>query len=314
MTEETDPIRPNNTCFIEVSPSEVDAGTDLTLRGRVSTVPPEDLRGNALTIKDQAGVLIEHLDLAEFNGVINETRECVVKAPLQTGNHTWVAINPAPTTPGTAPETTSTPFSFTVKPHDTRVVVWDLPSAIESGDHFRVKVGVKCSSQCQASNWEVEVSDHDERRQARATLDDTPWPGTDALFFTEVTLTAPVDPGLYTWTTKAPLDEVNIAHTEGVAHFGVRVVPKHECLLTVVAIDKERQIPIKGAKVSVHPYRAVTNERGVAEIKVPKGPYRLFVSGKDYFPFRNDGQIETDHKIKAELSVDLGLSDADVWS
>ena len=40
--------------------------------------------------------------------------------------------------------------------------------------------------------------------------------------------------------------------------------------------------PVKGAKVVVHPYKAFTDERGVAEVRVPKGEYRLVVSGTNY--------------------------------
>ena len=76
----------------------------------------------------------------------------------------------------------------------------------------------------------------------------------------------------------------------------------------------ENQTPVKGAKVSVHPYRTFTDERGVAEVRVPKGQYRLFVSGKKYFPFRSDGELKTDVTITAELVLDLELTDADVWS
>ncbi len=84
--------------------------------------------------------------------------------------------------------------------------------------------------------------------------------------------------------------------------------------MTVVAIDRESQAPVAGATVVVHPYRAWTDERGVAEIRVPKGRFRLFVSGKSYFPFRRDGKVEADTMIEAELTVDSGLSDADLWS
>ncbi len=94
----------------------------------------------------------------------------------------------------------------------------------------------------------------------------------------------------------------------------MRVVPTPEWLLTVVAIDMERQTPVNGAKVVVHPYTAFTNERGVAEVRIPEGEYRLFVSGQNYFPFRSDGEVKTNVTIRAELALDLELSDADVWS
>ncbi len=52
----------------------------------------------------------------------------------------------------------------------------------------------------------------------------------------------------------------------------------------------------------------------MAEVRVPKGEYRLFVSGKNYFPFRSDSEVLSDMTIRAELAVDRELSDADVWS
>ncbi len=213
-----------------------------------------------------------------------------------------------------------------VEPHSTHVVVWDAPSTIECGEKFSVKLGVKCSAECRPEGWTVEVRDQHGKERATATLSGEPWPGTSALYYAEVELSAPDTEGLYTWEAKAladgladgaaggPADGPDIQHAECIARFGVRVVPTPECLLTVVAIDMENQTPVKGAKVSVHPYRTFTDERGVAEVRVPEGEYRLFVSGKNYFPFRSDGEMKTDVTIRAELAVDRELSDADIWS
>jgi hypothetical protein len=201
-----------------------------------------------------------------------------------------------------------------VTPHDTRVIVWDTPPAIECGEMFNIKLGVKCSSECRPDGWALEVRDHDGKELARATLNNDPWPGTAALYYAAVDLIAPDTEGLYAWEAKAPATGQGIPHVECIARFGVRVVPAPECLLTVEAIDSESQTPVKGAKVVVHPYRAFTDERGVAEVKVPKGEYRLFVSGKNYFPFRSDRDVSTDMTIRAELAADPGLSDADIWS
>ncbi len=209
-----------------------------------------------------------------------------------------------------------------MKPHSTSVVVWDAPPTIECGEKFSVKLGVKCASECRPDGWTVEVRDQDGKKRATATLNDEPWPGTAALYYAEVDLSAPDTAGLHEWEAKAladgaadgPADDPDIQHAECIARFGVRVVPTPECLLTVVAIDMESQTPIGGAKVVVHPYRAFTDERGVAEVRVPEGEYRLFVSGKNYFPFRSDVKMKTDVAIRAELAVDLELSDADIWS
>jgi hypothetical protein len=40
----------------------------------------------------------------------------------------------------------------------------------------------------------------------------------------------------------------------------------------------------------------------------------LIVSGRDRFPCRSDGEVGADTTIRAELDVDLGPSDAELWS
>ena len=314
MSEENDTTHENSACSVEVSPSEVDAGTDMTLKGKVSCSPAGDLRGTTLLIMDPYGALVERIDLTEFDGETNETSEFVVRAPVKPGAYTWLAVWPAHAMAGFSLEERSAPFSFTVKPHTTRVVVWGAPSAIECGEKFSVNLGVKCSAECKPDGWVVEVLDHNRKQRATATLGDEPWPDTAALYHTEVDLNAPDTVGLYTWEATASVDDLEIPHAESTARFGVRVVPTPEWLLTVVAIDMERQTPVKGAKVVVHPYTAFTDERGVAEVRIPEGEYRLFVSGQNYFPFRSDGEVKTNVTIRAELALDLELSDADVWS
>jgi hypothetical protein len=113
----------------------------------------------------------------------------------------------------------------------------------------------------------------------------------------------------------AVLDETErgCTHAAASAGFQVRVEAKGECLLTVVAVDARSSAPVRGAKVVVHPYRAMTNALGVAEIRVPKGAYRLFVSGLDRLPFRSDGKITADVTVRAELDPDFGPSDAELW-
>ena len=213
-----------------------------------------------------------------------------------------------------------------VEAHATRVVVWDTPPAIERGKRFAVRLGVACSARCPPAGWAVEVRDHDGELRATSALGDEPWPGTDALYHAEVALTAPDAEGLYTWEATAltdgadredrtdGADGTDDAHTGGSARFGVRVVSPPACLLTVVALDAESGAPVAGARVAAHPYRAVTDARGVAEIRVPAGAYRLFVSGRRYRAFRFEGDVQADTTIRAELAHEVELSDADLWS
>ena len=62
--------------------------------------------------------------------------------------------------------------------------------------------------------------------------------------------------------------------------------------------------PIKGAHVLLHPYRAFTDDNGVAKIKLAKGTYKLFVSGFNYIAYENVIDVANDVTIRAELAAE----------
>ena len=90
---------------------------------------------------------------------------------------------------------------------------------------------------------------------------------------------APIATGDHRWQVETAGSDAGVPHAAGSVAFAIKVVspPDHE--VTVEAFDSEKQAPIKGAHVLLHPYRALTDERGMAKIKVAKGRYKLFVSG-----------------------------------
>jgi hypothetical protein len=205
-----------------------------------------------------------------------------------------------------------------MEPHATRIVVWDTPSAVECGAAFKLKIGVKCAEECGAGARRVEIRDEQGASVASAAVGETPLAGTAALHYAELELNAPAAEGLHAWDAHAA--EVIDAATGRVTHaaastvFRVRTVPPPDCLLRVIAVDARSRLPVPGAKVVVHPYHARTNLDGVAELRVPKGAYRLFVTGRDRFPFRADGELDGDVTIRAELDADFGPSDVELWS
>jgi hypothetical protein len=205
-----------------------------------------------------------------------------------------------------------------MEPHSTRIVVWDAPPAVECGAAFKLKVGVKCAAECGAGARRVEIRDGDGRSIGSAAVGDVPLAGTSALHYAELELRAPATEGLHAWEARSA-EVVDVAtgratHSAASAGFQVRAVRAPECLLKVVAVDARTYAAIPGAKVVVHPYHALTNEHGIAELRLPKGAYRLFVSCRERFPFRSDGELAGDVTIRAELDEDLGPSDAELWS
>src|SRR3990170_4457769 len=177
-----------------------------------------------------------------------------------------------------APQPSEQPAGRGAEPHAARVVVWDVPSAVAAGERFRITVGIKCSSECRLANGRFDVYDHTGARAATGTLSGDRWPGTSGLYVGAVALDAPAEDGLYTWSVRGPDAGVAGPHAEGAATVGIRVVGSPEHLVTVEAIDAESGAPLAGARVVMHPYQAVTDERGVAEVRVARGAYRLFIS------------------------------------
>ena len=191
-----------------------------------------------------------------------------------------------------------------VASHTTNVVVWDIPSAVVVRERFRIKVGIKCSDECDLTNREFEIHDHDGTRIATGTLTGDQWPGTTGLYVAEVELQAPAAEGLYTWSVTLPGSEGEVLHAEGVTSFGVRVVSHPDCLVTVEAFDREHQQPLGAARVVMHPYKAVTDEHGRAEVRVAKGTYTLFVSQTRYLTFGMPIEVAADMTVRAELDVE----------
>jgi len=55
----------------------------------------------------------------------------------------------------------------------------------------------------------------------------------------------------------------------------------------------------------MHPYKAVTDERGVMEVRVAKGAYKLFVSQPRYLTFGLPVEVDADMTARAELYLEL---------
>jgi hypothetical protein len=303
MASQSDERRGRSTCAIDVSPEVVDAGAEMTLQGNVSCSPACDLRGHTLLVKDQSGADAGRIELTRFDGETN-AGALVVKAPVKTGAYTWLAVCAEVAKDGISYTEASTPISFTVKPHTTHVVVCDIPPAIVVRERFRIQVGIKCSGECRLTNRDVGIYDHEGTHVATGTLPDDVWPGTTGLYVAEIELEAAAAEGLYTWSARDTGSDVGIPHAEGSVSFGVRVVSRPEYVVTVETVDKVNQTPLSGARVVMHPYRAVTDERGVAEVRVAKGKYKLFVSQSKYLTFGLPVEVTADVTARAELDVE----------
>jgi hypothetical protein len=291
-------------CAIEVSPREVDAGAELTVRALVACPHGCDLQGQSLSIRAQDDTELAKAELTELGGGAYVTSPLVLRAPLEVGEHSYRAVLAAQEKDGALHEETSTEFSFAAKAHATSVNVWGLPSAIAAGERFRLKAGIKCSAGCKLTGRQLSIFDHEGAQVGAGSLVDDVWPGTGALYFAEIEAQAPLTTGDHQWQVRSPGSDSGVPHAAGAFIFTVKVVspPDHE--VTVEAFDSERQTPIAGAHVLLHPYRAFTDQSGVAKLKVAKGSYQLFVSGFNYIAYENLLEVAADVTIRAQLAAE----------
>ena len=210
------------------------------------------------------------------------------------------------------PDPGSQPEADAAASHATNVAVWDIPSAIVAGERFRMKIGVKCADGCDLTHADFAIVDEEGAQLVAATLPGDLWPGTTGLYVAEVELAAPATEGLYTWTVTVPstalgtgpASEADIPHAAGSASFGITVVAQPDYLVTIEAVDQADQAPLSGARIVMHPYRAVTDERGVARVRVAKGAYQLFVSLTRYVTLGLPIDVTADVTARAELAVE----------
>lgn len=289
---------------LEISPGIVDAGAEMTLDARVSCAPSGALTGHKLLVKDKAGADQGVLELTEIDDEPTAAGALALKAPLAPGDHVWSVTCPAVAKKGVSYPEASKTISFTVKPHTTRVIAWDAPPTVVAGDTFTIKIGIKCSSECVFANKAFEIYDHHGAQIATGKLSGAIWPGTSGLYSQALELTAPSAAGLHRWTVRCAGKDVETPHTEDAATFSVRVVSPPECLITVEVVDKVSQEPLADARVTLHPYRAVTDRRGFAEMKVAKGAYDLFVAKTKYLTLGLPVEVGADMTARAELDLE----------
>lgn len=102
----------------------------------------------------------------------------------------------------------------------------------------------------------------------------------------EVHLEGPGDEGHHQWVVRFPGTALELAHEEPSFAFGFRSAPPPEHTVTVEVIGRDAKSPLEMSLVVVNPYRAQTDEAGVARIAVPKGEYDLNLAKNDYTALR----------------------------
>jgi methionine-rich copper-binding protein CopC len=280
-------------------PAEVAVGAAFVLTVRVSCPDGCDLSSLPIEVltPDNVTLTVEpNLDEAAAG-----TTHCVtLKAPLEAGQHVWRVSCLAHESGGRHHSATCLPVPVRIRPHQTSLAVWSIPSAVVTGRPFAIKAGAKSSAGCDLAGMPIDVCDAAGTVLASGVLGNTPWPGTSALYWTELILTAPAEAGMFAWSvTFAP--DLALVHQGSSSCFSIAIVDPPEHQLTVKVVEQDTATPVQNAQVRLGPYRAATGDSGRVELLLPKGSYDLNVWKSGY------EAPTTAITVDADIAVDVTI-------
>lgn len=298
---------------VRVSPEEVRPSDPVTLTFALTDAAAAGpLVGLDIVVAAADGAECGRVAIALDEDRVPAIEPLEIDAPAAPGLHRWRARLDLPEPgEGEEPLEVGTDLEVTVAAHRPSVTVWDLPPVVEAGRPFRLRLGIKCPHGCPSAGWGFVVRDAGGQEVARGAVGEETWPGTAGLHHAELALTAPAAPGLVVWTLEAEGRTEPCAHVAHAAALRLNVGRPAEHRLRIAVVDGVTGAPVARARVVAHPYRAMTDALGVAELAMPAGRYRLVVSGKPYFAMSREAELAGDLDLRVEMQVDreFGVED-----
>ena len=291
-------------------PAEVAAGAEFVLTVLVSCPAGCDLSGIPIEVMappDNATATVPapcpppHAGEGREGGAV--ARRVALKAPLRAGEHVWHLSCAAHKSSGWHHDASLLRVPVRVRPHETSLAVWAIPSPVVTSRPFAIKVGAKSAAGCDLTGMPIAVRDAAGTMLAGGVLGDTPWPGTSSLYWTELTLIAPAEAGMFSWSVELAAADLALPHQGSSSRFSIAIVDPPEHKLTIKVVAQGTASPVKNAQVRLGAYRATTDGSGLAELMVPKGAYDLNVwkSGYD----APTAAIVIDADLAVEIAIAL---------
>ncbi len=297
----------------EPAPAEVAVGAGFAVKVGAACAAGCDLGGMPVEVTGPDGAVVT-AKLVSGDDAVSETGEIALTAPRTVGEHLWRVALPAHRDGDVAHGHSELQFSVRTKPLATSLAVWDIPSPVAMSERFTIKVGAKSSGDCGLAGRAVEICDATGAVVGRGNLGETPWPGTSALYWTEVELLAPPNEGLVSWSVQFAAAGLELPHDRSVSSFSLAVVraPKHR--LTVKVVAKETAAPIEDAQVRLGPFRAATDATGRAEVRLPSDTYDVFIWKVGYEAPATTVEVNGDVAVEVQV-VTLPAEDPDaLWT
>ena len=271
--------------------AEVAVGAEFVLTVRVSCLAGCDLSGIPIEVMapDNATATVPTPHPPPHAGEGREgvaeiaaARRIALKAPLRVGEHVWCLSCAAHKSSGWHHDASLLRVPVRVRPHETSLAVWAIPSPVVTSRPFAIKVGAKSAAGCDLTGMPIAVRDPAGVMLAGGVLGDTPWPGTSSLYWTELPLIAPAEAGMFSWSVELAAADLALPHQGSSSRFSIAIVAPPEHRLTIKVVEQEAASPVENAQVRLGAYRATTDGSGLAQLMVPKGAYDLDVWKSGY--------------------------------
>jgi hypothetical protein len=289
----------------EPVPPELAVGSDFVLQIKVSCAAGCDLSAMPIAVTGPDGQ-VATIEPCSGHGRAPEEimpRDIALKAPGQAGEHVWNVRFPAHESGGVRHEECALSVCVRTKPHATSLAVWAIPSPVVMGERFSIKVGAKSSGGCELGAKKILISDQSGTVIAQGSLQETPWPGTSALYWTEVEVPAPAQEGMFWCSVNFATSDIETPHEPSSSKFSVAIVRPPEHRLTVEVFEKDTEAPIEDAQVRLGAYGAATDLFGRAEVALPKGTYDLTVWKVGYEAPGKIVDIHDDVRVRVEAVI-----------
>jgi hypothetical protein len=283
----------------EPFPPEVPVGSGVLLRVRVLGAA-RDLRGGRIEVIGGEDV-IASAGLAASGNDFSATAALALRAPDTVEAFTWNIRFPPQEIDGVAYGESVLPVSSRTRPHRTSLAVWAVPSPVPTGDRFAIMVGAKSSGACALNGAKVEIRDDTGAVAGKGILGDTPWPGTEALYWTEIALDGPRREGRRCWSAAFAATDLALPHVDASAEFSFTAVRPPEHHVAVTVSESGAATPVAETQVALGPWRAATDKTGTAHLEVPAGTYDLAVWKAGFEAASRTVEITADASVPFEL-------------
>ena len=263
----------------EQAPRELPLGGEFLVQVKLTCPQGCDLSGLPLMVTGPHGQIATIEPCSDQERAPEETalRDITLKAPPQVGRHVWSIRFPAHECGSVRHADCALRVAVRTKPHATSLAVWAIPSPVVMGERFSIKVGAKSAAGCELSGRKIQLSDQSGRVLAQGQLQEAPWPGTSALYWTQLEVPAPDQEGMFWCTVNFAAADIETPHDASSSKFSVAIVRPPEHRLTVEVLEKDTKTPIEDAQIRLGAYGAATDPSGRAEVALPNGYYELTV-------------------------------------